>query len=289
MFEANYNRTKGLAQSILDGTKASIPTPATTGFVSRKSKQIIADSSASMDDMIAQYMASSMASAPTDSGLNSTTTTKAIKGNSAGSSPRPQSDSSLTNTASAEVRAALQSASDTVGISADYMFSLAGRESNFNPNAVNTIKDASGKRLSSASGLGQFLNSTWLTNFNKYGSELGYNTKAMTKGQILSLKTNSKAAAFILAKFTKDNQIGLKNYLGYNPTGKDLYLAHFLGLGGAKTFLKGYTRNPNASAATVASNQVLEANPSIFFVNGDRSLGVRSIGSVFQTLTGKFK
>jgi hypothetical protein len=195
----------------------------------------------------------------------------------------PEDDATLLANASKDVKSAIMSASDVVGVNADYMLRLIKRESNFNPKAFNKSK------LSSAEGLGQFINSTWDQMFSKYGSELGYNTTKMSQSDIRKLKFDATVSSFMAAKYTKENADSLKRYLGTTPTGKDLYLAHFMGLGGAKKFLKGKLLDGSSPASTVASDIVMNANPSIFYVGGKRNLGVRSIDTVYNLLTGEFK
>lgn len=106
---------------------------------------------------------------------------------------------------------------------------------------------------SSASGLFQFLDATWLGVVNKHRPDL---TRGRTRAQILALRFEPKIAIELGARFTEDNQ----RVIGMNCTGGDLYLAHFLGTADAKDLFR-------ASPATPVSDLVgpgpIAANKSI--------------------------
>ena len=75
----------------------------------------------------------------------------------------------------------------------------------------------------------------------------------------------------------RDNKDALEGTLGRDATGTDLYMAHFLGLGGAKKFLTTMQANPDASAAALFP-AAARANRNVFYAaNGQpRSLVDRS-------------
>src|SRR6201985_3521150 len=66
----------------------------------------------------------------------------------------------------AQIAGAIKQAADTVGTSFEYLLSTAKMESNFNPKA--------GASTSSAHGLYQFIDQTWLGTVKEAGSLLGY-------------------------------------------------------------------------------------------------------------------
>src|ERR1700753_1841752 len=66
----------------------------------------------------------------------------------------------------AQIAGAIKQAADTVGTSFEYLLSTAKMESNFNPKA--------GASTSSAHGLFQFIDQTWLSTFKEAGPQLGY-------------------------------------------------------------------------------------------------------------------
>lgn len=106
---------------------------------------------------------------------------------------------------------------------------------------------------SSATGLGQFITSTWLAVVRKHRP-----TWAVGKSdaQILALRTDPKCSIEMLARFTEDNAA----YMGAGYTDGDLYLAHFAGAGTAKKLLRAAS---SADCATVFDPRAIKANPSI--------------------------
>jgi transglycosylase-like protein with SLT domain len=111
---------------------------------------------------------------------------------------------------------------------------------------------------SSATGLFQFLNKTWLGTVAKHRPDIYENTQ---QAKLLAMRTDPVFCIEMGARFTEDNQ----RAIGMDCTGGDLYLAHFLGVGDARDF---YHANPDTPADKLVSPQVIAANRSIFIVNG---------------------
>jgi hypothetical protein len=85
--------------------------------------------------------------------------------------------------------------------------------------------------------------------------------------------------------FTKGNASALSERLGRAPSEGELYIAHFLGAGGAARLIGLAGSNPNARAADYFPNAA-QANPSIFY---DRSTGAaRSLAQVRNILTARY-
>lgn len=105
---------------------------------------------------------------------------------------------------------------------------------------------------SSATGLGQQLNATWLTLVNKYRPDWW---KGRNKDQVLNLRKNPTLNIELLARLTEENA----RIVG-STTGGDLYLAHFLGPADAKDFFRA---NPATKATSLVSDAVVRANRSI--------------------------
>jgi hypothetical protein len=85
--------------------------------------------------------------------------------------------------------------------------------------------------------------------------------------KILDLRNNPEISARMAAHFALDNARALQAQ-GVQVKGPtELYLAHFLGSGGAAKFLNGMRDNPNAPAASLLPSAA-QANKSIFFSNG---------------------
>lgn len=106
---------------------------------------------------------------------------------------------------------------------------------------------------SSATGLGQFINATWLAIVAKYRPDL---LTGKTTAGVLALRTSPSIAVEMLARFTEDNARGL----GSGWTGGDLYLAHFLGLGAARNLLRAA---PATATHLLVGAAQINANKSI--------------------------
>lgn len=144
-------------------------------------------------------------------------------------------------------KATILAAAKIVGVDPGLMAAMAAQESGFHPHI--------GAAGSSAKGLFQFIDATWRATLNKYGPK--YGIPAGTP------PTNAAANALMGACYIKENYQGLLK-TGVTPTAGDLYLAHFLGLGGARTAM----RAPgNAVAASVLPKEA-NSNKSIFYDGG---------------------
>lgn len=170
---------------------------------------------------------------------------------------------------SAEVTRAVQLASAETGVDFSYLLAKAAVESNFDANAK--------ARTSSASGLFQFIESTWMAMIRDHGAEHGYGryAEAIRKGnlspelrqEILDLRFDPKASALMAAEYTSDNRAYLERKVGGEITEADLYLAHFLGAGGAGKFLNAMRENPDRIAADLFP-KAARANKPVFYKDG---------------------
>lgn len=111
---------------------------------------------------------------------------------------------------------------------------------------------------SSAFGLFQFLNGTWMDTVRKHRPDLLHGRSA---GQVLALRANTSVCIELGARFEEDNAA----LLGTGYTDGDIYLAHFLGAGSARKVLRS---SPNASAVAVCGSKAANANRSIFYKGG---------------------
>ena len=129
-------------------------------------------------------------------------------------------------------------------------------ESNGDPNAKN--------KLSSATGLGQFLDETWLDMIRAHRPDLA---KGRSQAEILELRRDTKIAREITTRFTERNAEMLRKR-GLPVTPGTLYLAHFAGGAGAVAILSAME---NADAALVMATadatartkreKIIKANP----------------------------
>jgi len=164
------------------------------------------------------------------------------------------------------VLSSIREASDETGVSFGYMMAMAEVESSFDPNAR--------AGTSSATGLYQFTDSTWSSMVNKYGDQ--YNIG-------IDDRKDPRANAIMGGLFAKENQTYLE-VNGHDVQNTDLYMAHFLGPGGANQFLNALEKNGNQPAYQAVSAGAAQANKSIFYdaKNGNRPRTLQEVYSNFQ-------
>jgi hypothetical protein len=196
------------------------------------------------------------------------------------------------HSAGTTVAGAIRQAANATGTSFDYLLATAQVESGLNPQA--------GASTTSARGLFQFIEQTWLATMKQSGPGLGYGRYAnaitrmasgryvvhdpVMRNQILKLRNDPTANAVMAGAFTKANAAALTERLGRAPTEGELYLAHFLGAGGAGRLIGLSSSQPNASAANFFPGAA-RANPSIFY---DRQGHARSLSQVARVLTARY-
>ncbi len=126
-----------------------------------------------------------------------------------------------------------------------------------------------GAGTSSARGLYQFINSTWKSMLGKYAGKYGIAPNAD--------QGDAAANALMGAEFLKENAAYLKSKIGRDPTDTELYMAHFMGAGGA---VKAIMSDPNQSGPQ-AMPAAAKANQSIYYEKGG---GARTMGGVIAEL-----
>jgi transglycosylase-like protein with SLT domain len=199
---------------------------------------------------------------------------------------------SSNSTAGSAVTGAIREASQATGTSFNYLLATAQVESGLNPHA--------GAPTSSARGLFQFIDTTWLATIKQYGGELGYGRYAdaittdgsgryvvadpTMRSEILKLRNDPTANAVMAGAFTRANATALSERLGRAPSEGELYIAHFLGAGGAARLIALAATNPNAKAADFFPNAA-QANSPIFY---DRSGAARTLAQVRNVLTARY-
>ena len=190
------------------------------------------------------------------------------------------------------VAGAIKQAAVSTGASFEYLLATAKMESNFNPRATATT--------SSARGLYQFIDQTWLGTVKEAGTQLGYGQYAAAisrstsglysvsdpsaRAAIMKLRDNPEASSAMAAVLTKSNSFKLTGKIGRRPTDAELYMAHFMGVGGAAKLILNAEDNPGTSGARLFPNAAT-ANRPIFF---DRSGRERSVSEVYSVLTSRY-
>jgi hypothetical protein len=172
------------------------------------------------------------------------------------------------------VEAAIRRASNATGVDADFLVRTARRESAMNPSAR--------APTSSAAGLFQFIEQTWLGTVKAHGAKHGYGQYAdliyrggdgrwrvegAARNVVLDLRFDAQAASTMAAELTASNAAYLRGRSGREPGAGDLYAAHFLGPAGAAQLMDAMERRPGSSAASLFP-EAAAANRSIFYRDG---------------------
>lgn len=189
-----------------------------------------------------------------------------------------------------QIRAAIASAARATGVDFDYLLATAQRESGLKSDVKATT--------SSATGLFQFIDQTWLSMVKTHGAKYGLEAEAEAimqdeKGRyqvadpearsaILALRKDPKTASLMAGEMTRDAAEILGRKLGRAVTKGELYMAHFLGPSGAARFIAAKEANPEGRAAESFTREA-SANRSVFF---EPSGAMRSMADVYNHLTG---
>jgi hypothetical protein len=186
------------------------------------------------------------------------------------------------------VEAALRHAASATGVDFGFLVKTAKRESGFNASAR--------APTSSAAGLFQFIEQTWLATLKRHGANHGYGRYAALIQQgsdgrykvsgaddrraVMNLRYDPQAASVMAASLASDHAAYLRGRVGREPSGGELYAAHFLGPEGAAKLIDAAHGAPHASAASLFP-AAAAANRSVFF-RGGRAL---SAGELYGNLT----
>jgi hypothetical protein len=100
----------------------------------------------------------------------------------------------------------------------------------------------------------------------------------------MKLRDDPEAASSMAAVLTQSNSFKLTGKIGRRPSDPELYMAHFMGVGGAGKLISNAEDNPQASAARMFPNAAA-ANRSIFY---DRSGRGRSVSEVYSVLSSRY-
>jgi hypothetical protein len=192
----------------------------------------------------------------------------------------------------AQVTGAIKRASATTGANFQYLLATAKMESNLTPDAAATT--------SSARGLFQFIDQTWLGTVKEAGTQLGYGKYAdainrnesggyevsnpSMRREILKLRDDPVASAAMAGVLTQSNSFKLTGAIGRRPTDSELYMAHFMGVGGAAKLINAATDTPKVSGSDLFP-KAAAANRSIFY---DKDGSARSAAGVYGVLTERY-
>lgn len=191
----------------------------------------------------------------------------------------------------AGIQTAIAAASRKTGIDFNYLLGQAQVESGLRANARATT--------SSATGLYQFIEQSWLGVMKDHGAEHGLGWAAdsirqtssgryvvsdpATRRAILDMRSDPNTAALMAAEHASDNKAALEQRLDRPATGTDLYMAHFLGQGGAAKFLGVMESNPNRTGAALFP-AAARANRGVFYASNGQP---RSLSEIYERFAGK--
>ena len=186
------------------------------------------------------------------------------------------------------VGAVIERASQATGVDFGFLMRTARRESDYNPSAQ--------AGTSSAAGLFQFVEQTWLGALKRHGAKHGYGGYAdliqtgadgrlqvaggEARKAVMALRLDPRASSLMAGELASENSAYLRGRVGRDPTGGELYIAHFLGAKGSADLIEASQSRPATPAAALFPDAA-SANPAIFYPNGRAA----SVSEVYANLT----
>ncbi|WP_086739935.1 transglycosylase SLT domain-containing protein [Erythrobacter colymbi] len=192
------------------------------------------------------------------------------------------------------VEAAIANAAQATSVDFNFLLAQAQVESAMDPDAR--------AATSSATGLYQFIESTWLGTMKRHGARFGMGDVAdqiaMTdsgnawvadparREAILALRNDPQIASLMAAGLAEDNRAYLMPILGRQPSHGELYLAHFLGAGAAGRFLSELQADPSQNAAALFARPAA-ANRGIFYAPDGSPRSLAQVMDVIENKMGR--
>ncbi len=186
------------------------------------------------------------------------------------------------------VGAVIERASQATGVDFGYLMRTAERESGYNASAH--------AATSSAAGLFQFVDQTWLGAIKRHGAKHGYSGYADliqtgadgrlqvagndARKAVMALRLDPRAASLMAGELASENSSYLRGRVGRDPTDGELYIAHFLGAKGSADLIEASQTRPGTPAAALFPDAA-SANPSIFYPDGRPA----TVADVYASLT----
>jgi hypothetical protein len=187
---------------------------------------------------------------------------------------------------------AIVKASAVTGADFEFLLKTAALESSFNQNTE--------AKTSSAVGLFQFIEHTWLLMIREVGPEVGLGdlaaaievtgkgefdiADAETEATILNLRYDPEVSAIMAGAFARRNAEFAARQLGRKASGGELYITHFLGATGGVELIRLVAKQPRALARKHFAGAA-RANRSIFY-DGRRP---RTVAEVHDKLLSKYR
>lgn len=175
------------------------------------------------------------------------------------------------------------------------LMAIADKESSFSTTAE--------ARTSSAMGLFQFVDSTWLKAVRDFGAQFGLAKEASLvvgprdrptvndaaeRMHILNLRRDPYLSAVLAAEMLRRDSRKIAKRIGRGLTSGETYLAHFLGPDDAERFMEKVVGHPHFRAAVLLPRPA-RANVSLFYArDGKRAkqLSVVAVRNEFEKMMG---
>ncbi|MFL5021928.1 MAG: transglycosylase SLT domain-containing protein [Microvirga sp.] len=186
----------------------------------------------------------------------------------------------------------LLKAAHATGVDPVYMMTLADVESSLSPEAK--------APTSSAQGLFQFIDSTWIEIIYHHAADYGFGAAAeaisyvngeldvdpKSREWIMSLRTDPYFSALMAGELIKDVERALQAEGERELAEAELYLAHFLGASSAVRFLDVLDQDPNMKASKLFP-KAAKANAGLFMEGKGRKRRSVSVAELYNKIDSK--
>ena len=202
---------------------------------------------------------------------------------------QPGATAPATGPAAGPVVDAIRRGAEQTGTDFAYLLNTAKRESSLDP--------AAKAPTSSASGLFQFIEQTWLGLVKSEGPKLGLSDlagaiapkadggyavqDANARQAILKLREDPSLSSLMAGTLTQQNREALQASTGRAPSSGELYMAHLLGSRGATDLIRTAAADPSRPAAADMP-EAAAANRALFY---DRAGKPRSAAELYGVLS----
>ncbi len=183
-------------------------------------------------------------------------------------------------------------AARVTGVDPVYMMTLADVESSLSPGAK--------APTSSAQGLFQFIDRTWLEIVQHHGADYGFTAAAAAirtvdgdpvvsdrdREWIMNLRTDPYFSALMAGELIKDVERALQAQGERELAEAELYIAHFLGASAAVRFLEALDEDPNVKASKLFP-KAARANRGLFMEGKGRKSRAVSVAELYNKIDSK--
>jgi hypothetical protein len=186
-------------------------------------------------------------------------------------------------------------AGKVVGADPTLLMAVADKESSFSTSVQ--------AKTSSATGLYQFIEQTWLGVVSEFGVKHGlaaetkligrngrqfFVADAAERQRILDLRREPYLSALLAGEMLKRDTLRLEKAMGRHLTGGEIYLIHFLGPDAAQTFIETMEEKPDVKAADLLPRPA-QANRPIFYAETGGETKTLSVSEVHKKFNEMIK